>query len=260
MILSVGNGHRLPDLRHRRRRAPRGPWPSRTRTRRRSTTAWRSATPQRGLALSDPVDGVFRLQETTRRRAHLVARRPVRDAARRGPTSSRSRPAAPASPPARGRPPTSPRAVIDPPRIFVSQDRGHTWIGHDGAARRRPVGRDLLGAVPGPSQRHRGRRRPRATPPATLGNAAWSNDGGPDVAACDGPSPSGYRSGSAWLPGDRDVALAVGPSGSDVTTDAGRTWSVVRHRELRQRRVRADGACWASGEQGRVARLAVSRD
>ena len=71
--------------------------------------------------------------------------------------------------------------------------------------------------------------------------------------------PSGYRSGSAWLPHERDVAIAVGPSGSDVTTDAGRTWSSFDAGSFDSVECASDGACWASGEQGRVARLVVSR-
>ena len=62
-----------------------------------------------------------------------------------------------------------------------------------------------------------------SNPTSSLGNAAWSSDGGltwrPATAR-----PSGYRSGSAWVPDLPTVALAVGPSGSDVTIDAGRTW------------------------------------
>jgi hypothetical protein len=72
-------------------------------------------------------------------------------------------------------------------------------------------------------------------------------------------SPSGYRSGSAWLPGQRDVAVAVGPSGSDVTVDAGRTWSSFDLGSFDSVECANDGSCWASGEQGRAGTLAVGR-
>lgn len=63
--------------------------------------------------------------------------------------------------------------------------------------------------------------------------------------------PGEYRSGVAW---SGPFALAVGPTGSDLSPDGGRTWhrfdtgsfdavACVAH------------TCWASGEQGRVARL-----
>ncbi|WP_203833025.1 WD40/YVTN/BNR-like repeat-containing protein, partial [Actinoplanes regularis] len=63
--------------------------------------------------------------------------------------------------------------------------------------------------------------------------------------------PGEYRSGVAWF---GRLAFAVGPTGSDLSSDGGLTWrrfdtgsfdavACVRH------------TCWASGEQGRVARL-----
>ena len=55
-----------------------------------------------------------------------------------------------------------------------------------------------------------------------------------------------------------DVALAVGPTGSDVTTDAGRTWSSFDTGSFDSVECASDGGCWAAGERGRVARLAVS--
>ena len=73
-------------------------------------------------------------------------------------------------------------------------------------------------------------------------------------------APPGYRSGSAWLPHERDVALAVGPTGSDVTTDAGRSWASFDGGSFDSVECARDGSCWASGEQGRVARLVVGRD
>ncbi|MGG8408774.1 hypothetical protein ACM614_20370, partial [Streptomyces sp. 12297] len=76
-----------------------------------------------------------------------------------------------------------------------------------------------------------------------------------------------YRSGVAWLPygpgygrghGSRHgqgSALAVGPTGTDLTTDGGRTWRNLDGGSFDTVDCAADGACWASGEKGRVARL-----
>jgi len=44
----------------------------------------------------------------------------------------------------------------------------------------------------------------------------------------------------------------VGPSGSDVSTDGGRTWSTFDTESFDSVECTHDGACWASGEQGRV--------
>jgi hypothetical protein len=66
--------------------------------------------------------------------------------------------------------------------------------------------------------------------------------------------PGEYRSGAAWLahgPG----ALAVGPTGSDLSLDGGRTWKRFDTGSFDAVQCASDGSCWASGEQGRVAKL-----
>jgi photosystem II stability/assembly factor-like uncharacterized protein len=93
-------------------------------------------------------------------------------------------------------------------------------------------------------------------PDAAPDNAARSVDGGRTWTLADGV-PGEYRSGAAWtaLP---SVAIAVGPTGSDVTYDAGKTWQRFDTTSLHGVRCATDGACWASGAGGRVARLTLS--
>jgi photosystem II stability/assembly factor-like uncharacterized protein len=69
--------------------------------------------------------------------------------------------------------------------------------------------------------------------------------------------PGEYRSGSAWL-GHGSTALAVGPTGSDISYDAGRTWKRFDTGSFDAVEC-VPGACWASGAQGRVAKLTVRR-
>ncbi|MFI5491322.1 WD40/YVTN/BNR-like repeat-containing protein [Actinoplanes sp. NPDC051859] len=64
--------------------------------------------------------------------------------------------------------------------------------------------------------------------------------------------PGEYRSGAAWSAAR--TVLAVGPTGSDISRDGGRTWTEFDPGSFDAVRC-AGGACWASGEQGRVARL-----
>ncbi|NUT32586.1 MAG: oxidoreductase [Hamadaea sp.] len=92
-----------------------------------------------------------------------------------------------------------------------------------------------------------------AVPDAAPDGAATSRDGG-RTWTTSASVPGEYRSGVAWtkVPG---VAIAVGPSGSDVTYDAGRTWHRFDETSLHGVQCTADGACWASGANGRVARL-----
>ncbi|MFF5932775.1 WD40/YVTN/BNR-like repeat-containing protein [Streptomyces sp. NPDC012508] len=84
--------------------------------------------------------------------------------------------------------------------------------------------------------------------------AAVTGDGGRRWSAASAPPPA-YRSGVAWLPHSSSAALAVGPTGTDLTTDGGRTWRTVDTGSYDTVDCTRDGACWASGEQGRIARL-----
>jgi hypothetical protein len=74
---------------------------------------------------------------------------------------------------------------------------------------------------------------------------SWTNGG--DLA--------GYRSGVDHVAGLPGTAVAVGPTGSEVTTDAGRTWERFSTENLDSVQCTDDGACWASGPEGAVARL-----
>ena len=66
--------------------------------------------------------------------------------------------------------------------------------------------------------------------------------------------PGQYRSGATWLP-HGPAALAVGPTGSDLSLDNGHTWKRFDTGTFDAVLCAADGACWASGDQGRVAKL-----
>ncbi|NUT40418.1 MAG: oxidoreductase, partial [Thermoactinospora sp.] len=84
--------------------------------------------------------------------------------------------------------------------------------------------------------------------------AARTADTGRDWRPAATPPPA-YRSGVAWLPYSRSAALAVGPTGTDLTTDGGRTWRTVDSGSYDTVDCTPDLGCWAAGEKGRVARL-----
>jgi photosystem II stability/assembly factor-like uncharacterized protein len=56
-------------------------------------------------------------------------------------------------------------------------------------------------------------------------NAALSTDGGATWTAMKGLS--GFRSAVAYVPGSGESIVAVGPSGTDVSTDRGQTWAPI---------------------------------
>ncbi len=66
---------------------------------------------------------------------------------------------------------------------------------------------------------------------------------------------AGYRSGVDWVGGTRATLIAVGPTGSDVTRDGGRTWTAFDTAPYDAVDC-VRGTCWASGPAGAVAVLA----
>ncbi|GGW78833.1 photosystem II stability/assembly factor-like uncharacterized protein [Streptomyces albaduncus] len=68
-------------------------------------------------------------------------------------------------------------------------------------------------------------------------------------------SPPAHRSGVAWLPRSRTAALAAGPTGTELTTDAGRTWRTVGTGSYDTVDCAPDDGCWGGGREGRAARL-----
>jgi photosystem II stability/assembly factor-like uncharacterized protein len=87
---------------------------------------------------------------------------------------------------------------------------------------------------------------------ASPNNFATTRDGGASWSLVP-TAPPHYRSGAAWLNGN--TALAVGPSGSDVSANHGQTWRRFDNGSLDTVDCANPNACWASGAAGRVAYL-----
>jgi photosystem II stability/assembly factor-like uncharacterized protein len=162
-------------------------------------------------------------------------------------------------------------------RVYRSHDRGRTWSVSATPVRSAPAGGIFSLAVR--TKRglaHHGGLARRdlvavggdfTAPTVGADASARSRDAGRSWTA--GGALGGYRSGVAWLPerhrGDHSAArhrgrpagsvVAVGPTGTDLSTDGGRTWRTVDTGSLDGVACTRDGACWASGERGRVAVL-----
>ncbi|MGW2984565.1 WD40/YVTN/BNR-like repeat-containing protein [Streptomyces goshikiensis] len=139
-------------------------------------------------------------------------------------------------------------------RVLHSGDRGRTWKVAESVI---PAGdpargvfalafRDRTTGLAVGGDYRAGQDSPRA--------AAVSSDAGRTWRPATTPPP-GYRSGAAWHPYGRGVALAVGPTGTDVTVDGGRTWRALDAGSFDTVDCAGDGGCWAAGEKGRVGRL-----
>ncbi|CAI9409809.1 WD40/YVTN/BNR-like repeat-containing protein [Nocardioides sp. T2.26MG-1] len=133
-------------------------------------------------------------------------------------------------------------------RIFASHDRGRHW-----QVRRSTIPASDAGGVFSLSF--------RGGEGIAVGGDFQDEDNGADASAYshsrgrawhNGGDLGGYRSGVDWRAAS--VAIAVGPSGSDVTRDGGRTWRSFSGLALDAVQC-VSGACWASGPEGTVVRL-----
>jgi photosystem II stability/assembly factor-like uncharacterized protein len=140
-------------------------------------------------------------------------------------------------------------------RVFHSSDRGQTWTvsatpmlsgptaGINALAFRDvenglAVGGDFL------------------TPAVAPSSLAVTDDGG-DSWELVADAPNQYRSGATWVTGRE--AIVVGPTGSDVTFDQGRSWQQFDSGSFHTVDCAGGHACWASGAMGRVAYLVRTR-
>jgi photosystem II stability/assembly factor-like uncharacterized protein len=139
-------------------------------------------------------------------------------------------------------------------RVFHSKDRGHTWtvattpVRNDGAAAgifSLALADTRLGiAVGGDYSKDKEDRQ----------NIAFTSDGGFSWTAASGTGPKGFRSAVVWLPGSK-LWIVTGTSGSDVSTDGGKSWRLFDNGDYNAMSFTATGEGWAVGPQGRIARF-----
>ncbi|MEP1086473.1 hypothetical protein [Algoriphagus sp.] len=68
-------------------------------------------------------------------------------------------------------------------------------------------------------------------------------------------APRGYRSGVVYFPMQKWL-IAVGPSGSDYSSDGGIAWEPISDEGFHAVQMgHADGSIWASGINGKIAKL-----
>ncbi|KAH9904265.1 oxidoreductase [Xylariomycetidae sp. FL2044] len=207
----------------------------------------------RGIAMSDPVDGRFRLLESVDRgRTWDVVDPKGMPPAAEGEFGFAASGTCVTTAAGRWYVATG---GVNPGRVLSSAD-GYVWD---------VVNSSIAGGAAGGvfSVQFRDARHGIAVggdyeaPTGAVDNAAWSDDGGLTWTPATS-FPGGYRSGSSWIPGLRGVAIAVGPTGSDITVDGGRTWHGFYNGSFDSVECVGGHVCWASGEAGRVARLTWS--
>ncbi len=209
---------------------------------------------QRGLALSDPVNGKFRILATN-------------DGGRSWQVQSRA--GMPAALPGEFAFAASGTCLVTKgprdawfatgggrqARVFHSTDGGRTWTAVATPVRSGPTAgiyslalRDRLHGLAVGGDFLTPDSAPRALALTSDSGRTWTLVGR-------AAAPGEYRSGSAWIPGTRGTALVVGPTGSDISTDGGFHWRKFDGGSFHAVDCAPDGACWASGELGRIAKL-----
>ncbi len=142
-------------------------------------------------------------------------------------------------------------------RVFRSLDRGQTWSVHD-----TPISADQassgLFSLAFRDQDHGVAVGGDYKEPDKTGLvAALTSDGGRTWTIPSGKPPAGYRSAVAYVPGaSPPTVVAVGPTGSDLSTDGGESWSPLGTMGFHA--VGCSGATdagWGVGDNGLIARF-----
>ena len=205
---------------------------------------------KRGLAVSDPVDGKFRIAATDDRGRtwHVLPDDGMPDS-----TGEYNFSASGDCLVIAGRTAWFGSGGADA-RVFRSTDRGHTWSATSSTL---PAGEAAgVFALAFRTPRHGVAVGGDFAAPAdgtdasayTKNGRTWTNGGDLTHLAED----------AAWLRGTRPAVLVVGEGGTiggtSLSTDAGRTWQLVSEERFHTLDCTPQKVCWAAGGEGRVAR------
>ena len=140
-------------------------------------------------------------------------------------------------------------------RVFHSPDRGVTWEVFETPASGGSA-KGIFGIAMG-SPRHGvavgGNYQQRE---ASVENLLLTEDGGHTWRIATSPGLRGVQYGAAHA--GQESYVSVGPTGSSVSTDGGVTWTRLEGPGFNTVScLPRSGACWAAGEQGRIARVTV---
>ncbi|MCH8808155.1 MAG: hypothetical protein IH986_18985 [Planctomycetes bacterium] len=141
-------------------------------------------------------------------------------------------------------------------RVLRSSDRGRTWTVAPTPVRSGKASSGIFSLVFRDSKNGVIVGGDYREPEQTQRVAAWTDDGGATWSLVEQAPPGGYRSCVALVPNMPSPTLvAVGPNGSDLSVDGGRAWQRIGSEGYHSVSFAPDGAGWAVGAEGRVARF-----
>ena len=201
------------------------------------------------IAMSDPVDGFYRLLETRNGVDWTIIDTEKMDKAMQGEAAFA---ASGTCLIAVGRNTVFLVTGGSDARVFRSDDRGWSWTVADTPLPSGTPGSGIFsiamldfrrGVIVGGNYE---------LPDEASGNLAFTSDGGKTWTS--GTGLSGYRSAVVHI--DRRTLIAVGTNGSDISSDGGTTWTRLGKQNLNAVAVRGHGSVWAVGPAGAVYKLA----
>jgi photosystem II stability/assembly factor-like uncharacterized protein len=140
-------------------------------------------------------------------------------------------------------------------RVFRSNNRGLSWFVADTPIVKGTAGSGIFsismtdarnGVIVGGNYEK---------PNDITNNLAFTNDGGKNWSP--GKGLNGYRSAVAYI--DKKTIMAVGSSGSDISSDSGRTWTNLDKENYNAVQAKGKNAIWAVGANGLVAKFTIKK-
>jgi photosystem II stability/assembly factor-like uncharacterized protein len=139
-------------------------------------------------------------------------------------------------------------------RVFHSRDRGATWTVVATPIRNDAVAAGVFSLAFSDSRHGVAVGGDYSKPEDAERNVAVTSDGGRIWTEPPGQHPKGFRSAVMYLPG-RKVWVAVGTSGSDISSDDGKSWKPFDAGAYNAISVANGQSAWAAGPSGRIAAL-----
>jgi len=141
-------------------------------------------------------------------------------------------------------------------RVFRSFDRGRSWTVHETPIRAGVPSAGIFSLAFRDAKRGVAVGGDYKAPDVARTNVALTVDGGQTWSLPRDTRPAGYRSAVAFVPGAGGPTLiAVGPTGTDVSTDDGKTWKGLGAPGFDAVGFAAVDAGRAVGDGGRIARF-----
>ncbi|MCD9188690.1 MAG: hypothetical protein LUM44_19885 [Pyrinomonadaceae bacterium] len=203
-----------------------------------------------GMAMSDPVDGKYLLVKTTDGETWSVAENAQMPNAKDGEAAFAASGTCLLS---NGKNNVFLISGGNDARVFRSENRGANWTVSDTPFVKGTAGSGIFsiamrdaktGVIVGGNYEK---------PNDITNNLAFTTDGGKSWNLSKGLN--GYRSGVTYI--DKKTILAVGSSGSDISTDSGKTWKNLDKENYNAVQSKGKNAIWAVGAGGLVSKFTL---